>query len=489
MKMRRFFAPDMRQALKQVRETQGPDAVILSNRKVDGGVEIVAAVDYEDDMLAPAGLGTAQSMADEAVERPEEASLLELARRRGRVDPARRREPAPVAAEPAAGRPRVRAWQPPLEAASRSPSDIPAAPTGWGDGMAGAEAPEPLDAHRASRNVEQTAAVRHRSAAREPDHGAGRGGEGLAPLVLDMRRELSAMRDLMEAQMSGLAWEGLSRRSPVQARLLRHLLELGLDADLARGLAQGADDEDDFEPAWHATLQALARRLPVGDDEILTQGGVVALVGATGVGKTTSVAKLAAAYALRHGRDRVALLSTDDFRIGAQEQLRTFARILGVPMRLVSDAEELGASLDDLGDNRLVLIDTGGVSPRDLRLADQLAALEGQPAAVYLVLAANTQLGAQEAAVQAFSRVPLAGCIATKLDEAASLGPVLSTAARHRLPIAYLGVGQRVPEDLTPANAEALVARAVAATREIGSPLEEETLAWVLGGSARHVAV
>ncbi|MFW6191077.1 MAG: AAA family ATPase, partial [Thiohalospira sp.] len=184
--------------------------------------------------------------------------------------------------------------------------------------------------------------------------------------------------------------------------------------------------------------------------DVMAQGGVVALVGPTGVGKTTSVAKIAARYAMRHGYDQVALVTTDSYRIAAHEQLRTYARILGVPVRVANDADELRTTLDNLADRSLVLIDTAGMSQRDRRLAEQFHTLvTGAPTVqTYAVLAANTQPGGLEETVHAFRGAELDGCVLTKIDESTGLGPALSTIIDQSLPLAFLSDGQRVPEDL-----------------------------------------
>jgi flagellar biosynthesis protein FlhF len=179
------------------------------------------------------------------------------------------------------------------------------------------------------------------------------------------------------------------------------------------------------------------------------------------------VAKLAARYALRHGKRHVALVSTDNFRVGACEQLQTYGRLLGVPVYWAADGAELATVLSDLADRHLVLIDTAGISQRDLGLAERLAALapDARDVQTYLALAANVQLATLHEVVQNYRRAPLAGCLITKVDEAASLGEVISAVVQHDLPVAYVGDGQRVPEDMQPARANNLIARAAALVR------------------------
>jgi flagellar biosynthesis protein FlhF len=300
-----------------------------------------------------------------------------------------------------------------------------------------------------------------------------------------MRQEIKTLRSLFESQLTLLEWQQMGQRQPVRATVFRQLTELGLGSDVCRKLADHIAAEMDPEQAWQRALSLIARHVPVTGDDILERGGIVAMVGPTGVGKTTTVAKLAARFALRHGRNSVALVSTDNFRIGAQDQLRNFGRILGVPVHVAGTRAELEEVLAGLKDKRLVLIDTAGMSQRDLRLSEQFQALAELklPIRTHLVLSANTQLASLSEIVRAFRRVKPVACIITKLDESASLGGALTAVLRHQLPIAYLGVGQRVPEDLQPARSDKLVEHACALVEHHRQESDDETLALTFGGA------
>ena len=213
---------------------------------------------------------------------------------------------------------------------------------------------------------------------------------------------------MLEHQLSGLAWGDLGRRHPQRVLLIRRLRELGLGAALAQKIASEIPEQPDSERVWRQALALLSHYLPVTNDDILGHGGVVALVGPTGVGKTTSVAKLAARCLLRHGPKSVALITADDQRIGAHEQLKIYGQILDIPVRVARDHGSLQAALGELRAHRLILIDTAGMSQRDVRLAEQLSMVRaGSPAVkLYLVLAANAQIAALEETVAAFGRRP-----------------------------------------------------------------------------------
>jgi flagellar biosynthesis protein FlhF len=284
---------------------------------------------------------------------------------------------------------------------------------------------------------------------------------------------------MLEEQLAGLMWGDMKRSRPLQAAALRTLAEMGLDPDLARAIAEEIPDSSDAERARFLPLGLLGRRLPVDASDPVMQGGVVALVGPTGVGKTTTVAKLAARFAATHGIRDIALVTTDHYRVGASEQLYTYGRLLGVPVYTVGANDNLAGTLARLEDRKLVLVDTAGLSHRDKTLNTQIAKLRaiGPRLKPYLVLACNTQPASMLEALRSYNPLPLNGCILTKLDEAERIGSALSVSMRRSLPIAYYCDGQRVPEDLYAARADRLVLRATQLARQSTSTLEDEVIA------------
>jgi flagellar biosynthesis protein FlhF len=390
MKIKRFVAQDMRQALRMVREALGEEAVILSNKTVDGGVELTAAIDL---------------VADESAT----------------VDDR-------IAASPGGG----------------------------------------------TRNGD-----------------SGRQGADNSLALDEMRRELNNLRRWMQAELSGLSWYDLGQRAPHSQELLGRLLALGLGGELARRLAERVRDIDDVEKAWNKALYLFAAEIPVNEPALLDDGGVVALVGPTGVGKTTTIAKMAARYALRHGHRNVGLVTTDSFRIGARDQLQTYARILNVPVRTAGTADEMDAALNALADRRLVLIDTAGMAAEHERVSDQLQTLNaaGPSLKTLLTLAATTDAATVRRALRLFADFRAGGCVITKVDEAASLGGLLSAVAQAGLPATFVTDGQRVPEDLQPARAHPLVTRAAELLLAYPPETDAAHLALAMGGVDQHANV
>lgn len=456
MKIKRFSAPDIRQAIRQVRDELGPDAVILSNRSTSRGVEIVAAVDYDE-----------VSINNIAVSESDRESYETLAK------------DITVAAWPSAKDAQSSAGE---ERFSYAVSD-------FDDNEIVTEQPL-LPAKRSSekRIKQKNPPVEEAMAAPMDSHH-----EALS----EMKKELRFLRGLLENQLSGLAWGDLVRRHPQQAELHHRLMKLGLSATLCREIVDeipvNIAQTPDIDGLWRRALGILAHRIEVTGDDILNQGGVVALIGPTGVGKTTTIAKLAARYALRHGSRHVALVTTDNYRIGAHEHLRSYGRILNIPVRIAGDSEELQAILEDLAERRLILIDTAGMGQRDNRLSTQFAMLNSRgsipPVRTYLVLSATTRLSGLEEIASVFHGASLEGCILTKLDEATSLGSALSTAIHNKLPIAYVSDGQRVPEDLHNARAHTLVSRSVAIMQQSAQMLENESLMLSVRKVAAHAHV
>jgi flagellar biosynthesis protein FlhF len=396
MKMKHYRAPDMRQALRQVRDAQGPDAVILSSRRISGGVEVVAAVDYDVDVELP--------YAPEPVRAPSEPTASDYAS---------------------------------LAARFAAQDSIP-----------------------------------------------------VNSLQSDLNEELRTLRRMLETQLATLAWNDLSRRAPIQTELLRQLTVLGLAHDLSGELVSQIPQRMELAEAHRLALAMLARRIETVSERWMEGGAVVAMIGPTGVGKTTLIAKLAARWVMRHGPRDLALVSTDCIRIGAQEQIHTLGRLLGVPAYAIDGAADLAATLEQIGERGLVLIDSAGLSQRDPRLADELTTLANasERLETSLVISAASQAGAIEEAIEKFAPAQPATCNVTKLDEATSLGGTMSALIRAKLPLAYLSDGQQVPEDLSPARSHQLIARAVDLSKKAGANADEDLLRRRFGSVAHALA-
>ena len=275
-----------------------------------------------------------------------------------------------------------------------------------------------------------------------------------------MKAELASIRKLLEHQVSGLQWQDVERNEPIRAMLIKHLVNIGFREEIADELASCVPEQCSEASAWQQTQALLIERLQIANDDILSRGGAVALVGPTGVGKTTKIAKLAAKFAMLHGSDNVALITTDTYRIGAHEQLATYGRIMGCTVKVARDEAELAQYLYQLRSKRLVLIDTAGMGQRDTRLSQQLDALVNNDKVVirnYLVIPATAQRRVVQETLEHFHHIPLTGCILSKVDESLSLGEILSVLIQHELPITYITNGQRVPEDIDSANAQQLI--------------------------------
>jgi flagellar biosynthesis protein FlhF len=274
-----------------------------------------------------------------------------------------------------------------------------------------------------------------------------------------MRKEIASMKDMLQSQLSDLAWKDMERINPLQVQLLHRHLSMGIQVELAKTIVAQSRNTEDLETAWRQSLGTLASQIEVQQDNFIETGGIYALVGSTGVGKTTTVAKIAARCALKHGAKNVGLITTDCFRVGGQEQLRTYARILGVPVRVARTHDELAGALNELLDRRFILIDTAGMNQRDMQLTEKFSLLKNQSPRIknYLTLSATTQTNVLNDTINAFSHLELSGCILTKTDETNSLGGAISAMIRHHLPLAYLCNGQQVPEDFSLARPATLV--------------------------------
>ena len=414
MKVKRFFARTMAEALKQVSEQMGPDAVILSNRRVDGGIEIVTALDYDENMAR-------QRLGDQAQEATNGSRLAEM-----QADQQRRLED-----ELGRSRERIREVREKRAAqgAGYAGTSFSAVQESLG---AGFDEPEPLV--QAPR-------------------------QGYSDELAQMRAEIRSLKNLMQGRKPA---PEVPATSAVQQRLAERLQEFGLGSDLAESISR-RHKVGRLEDGWKQSLKMLCTGVRTSRLEWLDQGGVFALVGPTGSGKTTTIGKLAARYVLSHGADSVALVTTDRYRVAAHEQLFVFGRILNVPVRVVDESHSLDDILDELSGRHLVLIDTAGLTSADKGYQEQLAELARSHHNIktHLVVSATSQPRIMKSVWHCYKMANLAGCVMTKVDEALTLGESLGFVMETGLSVAYYTDGQKIPEDLHHAEAVPLVRLAV----------------------------
>lgn len=542
MKIKRFVASDMRSAMNLVRKEHGPDAVILSNRRIEEGVEIVAAANYDESAVQRALEAARRDVAPAPAPRPRSAADAVIAAVTRRKAPVATPEPvaATTSAVAALARAAVGATGRTLDTANES------VPQRGSDGFAATLAraslspavnePSLSEQIFAPFNVEQAAAaspaVPHEVAAPAPinrarfiidppleemDETAVPAAAALAPLPVvaaalppalpiaatvgtaaneaapvvasvpelivvprddeelrQLRHEVAGMRHVIEREMHRFTDERL-RGSPVRAAALDLMDEYGFDAGISRDVAMQIPLDTEAHRGRGLMLGLLSKKLPIAPVDPLEAGGVIALVGPTGAGKTTTIAKLASRFAEAHAARDVALVTTDTGRIGAREQLYGFGRQLGIAVHEASSGSDLNQLLERLKDYKLVLIDTAGLGPRDRALAAQLQWLRAaEQIRTLLVLPANTSFGDMDEVVRRFSAANPQGVVLSKLDETGRFGTALSVAVDHRLPITWVTDGQDVPEDLHRASAANLVLRLEDLRRAADMPCNPE---------------
>jgi flagellar biosynthesis protein FlhF len=473
MKITRHTGPDIRHALRAVRDSLGADAVILATRRTANGVEITAAMDFDADNVQDS---TAPAKSTSFVAPPVAATK-------------------PLAPDTFIPVMQARLPAPPI------PSIVPTAPVL-------AVAPEPLPLAPVSQpevHIPFAAALAETALASSISSAVAAAWS--PPIVTEtptgthavptldpahdvMTCELKTLRRMLETQLAQLAWKDLTRRAPLHTEMLRELTEIGIEQGLAAEIVAGLPMKCEANFARRHLGATLSQRLAVTGDQWLEHGARIALVGPTGVGKTTALAKLAVRWVLRHGSRDLALIAGDSVRIGAQDQVRSLGQLLGVPVFALDGLEQLPGVLARLDRFRMVLVDTPGAGQRDVALAHRLTHLSraGGDLQTTLVMAASTQAGALEEVVRRFAPAHPTSCLLTKVDEAVSLGGMLSVLVRARLPIAYISDGQRVPEDLRPARTEELVATAVQLAQTNGAAADEDLLKRRFGDVAHALA-
>ncbi|MBL0421440.1 flagellar biosynthesis protein FlhF [Ramlibacter sp. AW1] len=468
MNVKRFIGRNARDAMAKVRAAWGDDAVVLSNRATHSGVEIMAMPGMpRHSQFGPELEADSQPPSQPAPQASDAMSTLSFERfvRERQQRWTKEEAPAPVpAAAPVARQPQARPFEVPARRAPVEPGRFAAAELQKEMGLVATDtAPTVSDPMPSAATMP----------ASDPPPALGEA----------VMSELRALRTMINTELSGLSWFDSARRSPLHTRLMRLLIGNGFSPALARHLLKRLPDGDEARgERW--LREVITRNLHcVGKDSIVERGGVFALVGPTGVGKTTTTAKIAAGFALRHGAESVGLVTVDTYRMAASAQLRAFGNILGIPVHTARDASSLLDLLKLHERKKLLLVDTVGLGQRDGRIGELLDALPTGRVERLLVLNACAQAETLEEVARNYGARPGQRCVVSKLDEAVKVGPLVDLLVRHRLLVEGIAAGQRVPEDWSAPHARWLVEKALAEPRPSVFTPDESQLALLFTGA------
>jgi flagellar biosynthesis protein FlhF len=452
MKVKRFFAPDMRQAMRRVRDEIGPDAVIVSNHRVAGGVEVVAA--HENDY----------EVAQQEFTRKKKVTQ----KRQGQIDVLTKGRDSNLEGELQKARMQIaeanQAGRQNSDMAGKVNRQLDADDEDLRSILTSLKQRQKQKANVAFQNSLNVSALDESSLGLDlqdelsiPPSSSGGAND---QMIRSMQDEIAQLKNLLSQQLATSQMGGTAHsKPPVQ----RKLELLGVSEKLSSHLLSSMDVQVSPDKAWKSALSKLSESIPVLGEDFIERGGMIAFVGPTGVGKTTTIGKLAARYVLKYGSSSLALVTTDTFRIAAHEQLRTFGRILDVPVRVVDATNSLDDVLHSLRNKRLVLIDTAGLNAQEPHSEAQLEMLEGVSLRLkkLLVVSCSSQRRVVEQAYNAYKRLGLNGCVLSKMDESGSLGEAISLIVEKGLPVTYVTDGQRIPDDIDVAKKSELVSRAV----------------------------
>jgi flagellar biosynthesis protein FlhF len=463
MNIKRFFGKNSREALSMVRKELGDNAVILSNRAMNGGNEIMAFKEEDMNAMVARDEGRHQGFHDESVAHP---ALMELINRNNKV-------------------------QAQAEDLNSHLDEI--------------ISPEPFIAKiddfdaivkraEVKRNlaINQAVETKQVSAQKQPamqKQVQAQAAPQPSAQMTEMLNEMRNMRSVIESQLTALSWGNIQQRDPVKSKMLSMLLSAGFSASLSRQLTEKMPENLDEAKAnnWIKSILSINLNTIENETEMLDEGGIFALIGPTGVGKTTTTAKLAARYVMKHGTQNLGLITTDAYRIGGHEQLRIYGKILGVMVHAVKDEADLKIALNELKNKHTILIDTVGVSQRDRMVAEQIAMLSSTNMPVKKLLCLNATSTGETLAdvIKAYKRKGLDGCIITKLDEAATIGNALDVVIREKLKLFYVANGQRVPEDIHVANKAYMIQHALKARAATNQPFQflMDELPFIMGNT------
>jgi flagellar biosynthesis protein FlhF len=469
MNIKRFFGKNSREALSMVRKELGDNAVILSNRAMNGGNEIMAFKEEDMNAMVARDEGRHQSFHDDSVAHP---ALMELINRNNQNQ---------VQADD---------LNSPLEEPI-SPEPFIAKIDDFDAIVKRAEVKRNLAINQAMETKKVSAPKQPvmQKQVQSPNVNQAQTAPQPSVQMTEMLNEMRNMRSVIESQLTALSWGNIQQRDPVKSKMLSMLLSAGFSASLSRQLTEKMPDNLDEAKAnnWIKSILSINLNTIENETEMLDEGGIFALIGPTGVGKTTTTAKLAARYVMKHGTQNLGLITTDAYRIGGHEQLRIYGKILGVMVHAVKDEADLKIALNELKNKHTILIDTVGVSQRDRMVAEQIAMLSSTTMPVKKLLCLNATSTGETLAdvIKAYKRKGLDGCIITKLDEAATTGNALDVVIREKLKLFYVANGQRVPEDIHVANKAYMIQQALKARAATNQPFQflMDELPFIMGNT------
>ncbi len=474
MNIKRFFGKNSREALSMVRKELGENAVILSNRAMNGGNEIMAFKEEDMNAMVARDENQQRSFSEESNEAPTLLSLLSKNNRNKAADtPLNNNESLPAEIDDYDEI--VRRAELKSNAAMHKQAEVQRQPA-----PVRQAAPQKPVLQQASRPV---------APVRQPASSNPLPSIQSSQQMTDMLNEMRNMRSVIESQLTAISWGNIQQRDPIKSKMLSMLLSAGFSAALSRQLTEKMPENlsEDKAMAWIKAILSINLNTIENETEVLDQGGIFALIGPTGVGKTTTTAKLAARYVMKHGTENLGIITTDAYRIGGHEQLRIYGKILGVMVHAVKDEADLKIALNELKNKHTVLIDTVGVSQRDRMVAEQIAMLSStnMPIKKLLCLNATSTGETLTDVIKAYKRKGLEGCIITKLDEAATIGNALDVVIREKMKLYYVANGQRVPEDIHLANKAYLIQHALKLKSINNQPFQflNDELPFVMGNT------
>jgi flagellar biosynthesis protein FlhF len=453
MNIKRFFGKNSHEALSMVRRGLGEDAIIISNHLVNGGNEIMA---YKEEDMQTMIASQAEQQAVQNDDSKGITTLLSLINKKNRDQNLDKQAINTTASTAEIDKPANKMDKP-----TKAPKHNKASTKEVSPQLTSTVTPEQ---QTSSQQVSDQQ-------------------------MADMLNEMREMRRVVESQLTTISWSNIQQRDAVKSKILNSLLNAGFSASLSRHLAEKlpANLNDVKSTDWVKTILAKNVNSIENETEVLDEGGIFALIGPTGVGKTTTMAKMAARYVMKHGTQNLGLITTDAYRVGGHEQLRIYGKILGVMVHAVKDEADLKIALNELKNKHTILIDTVGVSQRDQMVAEQTSMLSSTDTPVKRLLCLNATSTGETLAdvIKAYKGNGLDGCIITKLDEAATIGSALDVIIREKLKLYYTTDGQRVPEDIHLANKQQLIEHALKLSSSRNWPFQflDEELPFVMGNT------
>ena len=483
MKVKRFFGKNTQTAMQAAKQELGADLAILSSKNVNGGVELICAIDYDESII-----DNSQSSFNHVDKRLDNKPLNQNVRQNLTVQNLVKNENYNI--DPNGSNSLNNNTMQPMSnynedyMSSIDDSAVSYHPQKKNDATLADQSKasniNPAQLSQLKDKISEFGNLHAKNKKQSKINKSTKKSEWLEdPSLSAMKGELKSLRGFLEHQLNGLAWNDYQKRSPLKTEILKKLFSSGLDISIVKAICENIQEECSLQKAWLESMNLLRQKIPVGNHANKAKKTVAVFSGSSGSGKTTSLIKMAANLIIKYGRERIVILTLDTQKVASIEQIKTYGKVLGVKVINIFDRNELVEALDVFHKQKFILIDTAGHPKQSKQAEIQQSWLKSiqVPFINYCICNIVHQ---SDWLIELVNSVKLNRddrLIATHVDEVKSLAPLFNVMIRTQTEMPYYCNGQKIPDDFHSVNIDECMKHLSPIGDKMPNKLDEDELA------------